>query len=138
MIFYQPCTVPQAIKTTRKTSLWIKSISNYYYHKSRQSYYKLRHKFAYYKLRQSVVTNYDSFFIKNYDKVLTNCDRYFKLRQLLQTTTIYYKLRQNTCYKCTDHKETKASLITYKINIKVKHKLLLSVYKKREQRQYAK
>ena len=89
MIFYQPCTVPSAIKTTRKTSLWIKSISNYYYYyKSRQSYYKLSHKFAYYKLRQSVVTNYDSFFIKNYDKVLTNCvkiitnyDSYYKLRQ---------------------------------------------------------
>ena len=28
-----------------------------------------------------LITNYDSFFITNYDKVVTNCDRYYKLRQ---------------------------------------------------------
>ena len=44
---------------------------------------------AYYKLQQSVITNYDTFFITNYDNVLTNCDRYYKLRQN------YYKLGQN-------------------------------------------
>ena len=43
--------------------------------------------FAYYELRQSVVRNCDCFFIINYDKVLTNCDSYYKLRQLLQFTT---------------------------------------------------
>jgi len=43
--------------------------------------------FANYELRQSVVTNCDCFFIINYDKVLTNCDRYYKLQN-------YYKLRQ--------------------------------------------
>ena len=100
-----------------------------------------------------LITNYDkvllqimtAFLLKTTTKFLQIANRYFKLRQnyyklrqLLQTTTIYYKLRQNTCYKCSDHKETKASLITYKTNIKVKHKLLLSFYKKREQRQYAK
>ena len=44
------------------------------------------------KLRQllQLITNYDSFFITNYDKLLANCDRYFKLRQN------YYKLRQST------------------------------------------
>ena len=44
-----------------------------------------------------LIINYDKvllqittpFFITNYDKVLTNCDRYYKLRQN------YYKLGQN-------------------------------------------
>ena len=44
--------------------------------------------FACYKLRQSVATNNYRFFIINYQRVLTNCDRYYKLRQN------YYKLRQ--------------------------------------------
>ena len=35
------------------------------------------------------ITNCDSFFITKYDKVLTNCDRYYRLRQN------YYELRQN-------------------------------------------
>ena len=35
-----------------------------------------------------LITNYDRFFITNYDEVLTNCDRYYKLRnKLLQITT---------------------------------------------------
>ena len=42
-------------------------------------------------MRGLLVTNYDSFFFFfNYDKVLTNCYRYYKLRRN------YYKLRQNT------------------------------------------
>ena len=41
------------------------------YYKSRQSYYKLR---------RSVVQNITSFFMINYDKVLTNRARYYKLQ----------------------------------------------------------
>ena len=50
-------------------------------------YYKLR-QLIYYKLRQIFITNCDSFFITNWDKIITNCDSYYKLRQN------YYKLRQ--------------------------------------------
>ena len=44
---------------------------------------------AYQKFRQRVVQNITTVCFTNYNKVLTNCDRYYKLRQT-------YKLRQNT------------------------------------------
>ena len=58
--------------------------------------------FAYQKLRQSVITKYSSSFITNYDKVLTNCYRYYILRQLLQISTVV--IIYDRIYDCLDKK----------------------------------
>ena len=41
-----------------------------------------------------LITNYHSFFITNYDKVLTNWDRDYKSRQNYYNLRHHYKLRQ--------------------------------------------
>ena len=55
-------------------------------------------------------TNYDSvsFFITNYDKVLTNCDRHYKLRQN------YYKLRQPRT--CTETSEEQVDVLNCRVD----------------------
>ena len=56
------------------------------YYKSRQNYHKKRQFFFYYKLITSkffqIATG-----ITNYDKIITEYDSYYKLRQLLQIKT---------------------------------------------------
>ena len=55
-------------------------------------------KLTYYKLQKNVITNCASWLITNCDKTIANCDRYYKLLQIviaIRNCNSYYKLRQN-------------------------------------------
>ena len=75
-------------KPLEKQAFWLKSINNTYYYISHDKVITLQITSA------LLITNYDSFFITNYDKVLTNCDRYYKSRQNNYKLWHHYKLRQ--------------------------------------------
>ena len=70
----QPCTVPLTIKGPSKNK-------SYHYYKSRKNSLQITSALLLLQIATA--------FLSNYNKALTNCDRYYKLRQN------YYESRQN-------------------------------------------